>query len=139
MNRACSAKGSVHRLRPLPQAASRGQLLVTESVVSATSEALRSSSGPDGRHEGIVLWAGRRLEDSIVVCTCILPESDHTWGSVRVGYSAVGKAARLARRAGLVIVAQVHSHPGSDTRHSDGDDAMILLPFDRMYSLVVGQ
>src|SRR5262245_20704302 len=132
-----SSEGVVHRFRPLPQATSRGDLLVSESVLSATSAALRNFKGPDGRHEGIVFWAGRRLEDSILVCTCVVPEADHTWGSVRVGHSAVGKAARQARRAGLVIVTQVHSHPGTDTRHSDGDDKMILLPFEGMYSLVV--
>jgi proteasome lid subunit RPN8/RPN11 len=37
----------------------------------------------------------------------------------------------------LSIVAQVHSHPGSDTRHSDGDDDLVLMPFPGMFSLVV--
>jgi hypothetical protein len=32
----------------------------------------------------------------------------------------------------------VHSHPGNDTRHSDGDDELILLPYQGMFSLVVG-
>ena len=37
-----------------------------------------------------------------------------------------------------MLVAQVHSHPGSDTRHSDGDDRLILMPHEGMFSLVVG-
>jgi hypothetical protein len=32
----------------------------------------------------------------------------------------------------------VHSHPGNDTRHSDGDDQLILMPYQGMFSLVVG-
>ena len=37
---------------------------------------------------------------------------------------------------GLGILAQVHSHPGWDTRHSDGDDELIVMPFENMLSLV---
>jgi proteasome lid subunit RPN8/RPN11 len=50
---------------------------------------------------------------------------------------AVALAARTARRYGLGVVAQVHSHPGHDTRHSDGDDHLVLMPFPGMFSLVV--
>jgi hypothetical protein len=31
----------------------------------------------------------------------------------------------------------VHSHPGQDTRHSEGDDKLILMPYEGMFSLVV--
>jgi proteasome lid subunit RPN8/RPN11 len=51
----------------------------------------------------------------------------------------MGAAADTARSFGLGIVAQVHSHPGSDTRHSDGDDRLVFMPFEGMFSLVVGQ
>ena len=37
---------------------------------------------------------------------------------------------------GLGVLAQVHSHPGRDTRHSDGDDDLIVMPFENMLSLV---
>jgi len=39
----------------------------------------------------------------------------------------------------LGVVAQVHSHPGDDTRHSQGDDELVLMPFEGMFSLVVGR
>jgi hypothetical protein len=39
---------------------------------------------------------------------------------------------------GLVFVAQVHSHPGTDTRHSDGDDELVLMPHEGLFSLVIG-
>jgi proteasome lid subunit RPN8/RPN11 len=43
----------------------------------------------------------------------------------------------VARQHGLGILCQVHSHPGKDTRHSDGDDGLVLLPFEGMLSVVV--
>ncbi len=46
---------------------------------------------------------------------------------------------RAARRLGLAVMAQVHSHPGADTRHSDGDDELIVLPREGMFSLVIGR
>jgi proteasome lid subunit RPN8/RPN11 len=49
----------------------------------------------------------------------------------------VAAAARTARAIGLGIVAQVHSHPGADVRHSDGDDDLVLMPFEGMFSIVI--
>ena len=49
----------------------------------------------------------------------------------------IGRLGRRARALGLAVVAQVHSHPGSDTRHSDGDDKLVLMPHEGMLSLVV--
>ncbi|MGQ0678172.1 MAG: hypothetical protein ACT4OM_00685 [Actinomycetota bacterium] len=51
----------------------------------------------------------------------------------------MGNAAQVARSCRLVLLAQVHSHPGTDTRHSDGDDDMVLMPFEGMFSVVVGR
>lgn len=56
---------------------------------------------------------------------------------VIAGERSVGAAAATARALRLGIVAQVHSHPGSDTRHSDGDDDLVLMPFEGMFSVVV--
>jgi proteasome lid subunit RPN8/RPN11 len=53
--------------------------------------------------------------------------------------AAAGAAARTARALRLGVVAQVHSHPGLDTRHSDGDDDLVLMPFNGMFSLVVAR
>ncbi len=38
---------------------------------------------------------------------------------------------------GLGLLAQVHSHPGEDARHSDGDDKMVVAPYQGMLSIVV--
>jgi proteasome lid subunit RPN8/RPN11 len=57
---------------------------------------------------------------------------------VEADEAAAGTAARAARARRLGIIAQVHSHPGTDTRHSDGDDTMVFMPYEGMFSLVVG-
>ena len=37
----------------------------------------------------------------------------------------------------LALLAQVHSHPGVDTRHSDADDNLVLMAREAMFSVVV--
>jgi len=113
--------------------------LVPETVAASTGKALRGFSGPDGRHEGLVLWLGRRSGDDTLILAAVVPEADHGRGFVRIHHGTVGSTSRAARRVGLSALAQVHSHPGSDTRHSDGDDRMVLLPYEGMFSLVVGR
>jgi proteasome lid subunit RPN8/RPN11 len=68
-----------------------------------------------------------------------VPVSDHGPQHVLIAEAEVGRMSRRARSMGLAIVAQVHSHPGHDTRHSDGDDTLILMPFEGLFSLVVGR
>jgi proteasome lid subunit RPN8/RPN11 len=44
-----------------------------------------------------------------------------------------------ARSKRLVLLAQVHSHPGDDTRHSDADDNLVLMAREAMFSVVVAR
>jgi proteasome lid subunit RPN8/RPN11 len=129
----------VYRTTPIPRGEIRGRYLVAEPVIGATQEALISfalAGIHDGGHEGIAFWAGREAPDYTLVFQAIVPEAEHSEGRVMVGREQVGRAARSARRDGMGILSQVHSHPGSDARHSDGDDQLILLPFENMLSIV---
>lgn len=127
------------RTKPLPLRPSRGRLIVPCRVAAATISILRSFRGPDAEpHEGLVYWVGTRAGASTLILAAVTPHSDHSWGRVVADERAIGKAARWARAHELGIVAQVHSHPGSDTRHSDGDDDLVLMPSEGMFSLVVG-
>jgi proteasome lid subunit RPN8/RPN11 len=128
---------TVYRLTPLPVAKNRGRLIVAAAVAESTLAALRRSRGPDGPHEGLVYWAGRRLGMDTLVLGALLPSSDHGPQHVLIAEREVGRMSRRARSLGLAVVAQVHSHPGGDTRHSDGDDTLILMPYEGMFSLVV--
>jgi proteasome lid subunit RPN8/RPN11 len=51
----------------------------------------------------------------------------------------VGEAAHQARSRRLVLLAQVHTHPGDDTRHSDADDNLVLMAREAMFSIVVAR
>lgn len=126
-----------YRLRPLPSGPARGRLIVSQTVVNDTMLALRSFRGADGPHEGIAFWGGRSVGTDAVITIAVVPQAQHTWGSVRVGERAVAAAARALRPFGAGLLAQVHSHPGGGTHHSDGDDDLVLMPFEGMFSLVV--
>jgi proteasome lid subunit RPN8/RPN11 len=130
----------VYRTRPLASGELRCSFLVAQSVIAATREALTSfalAGIRDGGHEGMAFWAGREADGSTFILQAIVPDADHSDNRVMASAEAVGLAARTARESGLGILCQVHSHPGSDTRHSDGDDDLVLLPFEGMLSIVV--
>jgi len=131
---------SVYRTRPLPNGTVRGRYLIAAPMIDATREALISfalAGIHDGGHEGMAFWAGRECGDVTVLLHAIVPDAEHAHGSVIASRHAVSRAARAARERGLGILGQVHSHPGGDARHSDGDDELVLLPFENMLSLVV--
>lgn len=130
---------TVHRLTPLPTGPARGRLLVADGVLAPTRAALQASSSGFTRHEGLVLWLGRTDGPTTIVLAAAAPPTRSGPGRVHIDEVAVGATARAARTHGLGVVAQVHSHPGTDTRHSDGDDELVLMPFDGMFSLVVAQ
>lgn len=127
------------RTKPLPVARNRGRLVVPSAVVASTQAALQGFRGGTERHEGLAFWLGRRVAGDAVVAAGVIPACEHGPQGVFVSAAGVGDVARAARDLGLGIVAQVHSHPGDDTRHSDGDDDLILMPFEGMFSLVVGR
>lgn len=128
---------TVHRTRPLPRRPTVGKLLVPDSVLTRTRALLRAAGTHDTAHEGLVWWLGRNLEPDTVVLACHAPASRSGQYFVHADAAATGAAARAARALRLGVVAQVHSHPGTDTRHSDGDDDLILMPYNGMFSLVV--
>jgi proteasome lid subunit RPN8/RPN11 len=128
---------TVHRLTPLPLASALGTLVVAEQVLAPTLTALQASGTPGAPHEGLVLWLGRTVGTTSIVVSMVVPAAQTGADFVFIDERAVGGAARIARTYQLGVVAQVHSHPGSDTRHSDGDDQLVLMPFTGMFSLVV--
>ncbi len=134
--------GEIWRTSPWPVDDLRGRFFVTQDVLGATRQILVHYGRPDadGRgHEGLVFWAGREAGPVTIFLQAVAPKAEHGAGFVRVGRAAVGEAARAARGQGLGILAQVHSHPGPDARHSDGDDELIVMPFPSMLSIVVPQ
>ena len=130
---------TVCRTRPLPKGDLRGRYQMSGHLITETRRALREfahAGRHDGGHEGICFWAGREEKHVTSLERALVPQADHGPLGVFVSATAFGAVARRARAMELGILAQVHSHPGSDTRHSDGDDELILMPFENMLSLV---
>jgi proteasome lid subunit RPN8/RPN11 len=129
---------TVYRTKPLPAGKNRGRLIVPAVVAESTRRALQQFHGADGRHEGLLYWGGRRADQDVLVVSALIPFCQHGRQRVMAPPAEIGRISKLARSTGLALVAQVHSHPGGDTRHSDGDDDLVLMPHEGMYSLVIG-
>jgi proteasome lid subunit RPN8/RPN11 len=130
---------TVHRTRPLPTGPARGRLVITADVRDRTRQLLAQAGATTPPHEGLVWWLGRKVGTDTYVMSTISPAVDSGPQHVIANESSVGAAATAARALRLGIVAQTHSHPGVDTRHSDGDDDLVLMPFEGMYSIVTAR
>ena len=130
---------SVHRLKPLPTAMATCSLTVTSAVADRTLELLRQARYDDGPHEAMVWWLGKPTSGGTLILACHQPATSHGRDFVFADEAATGVASRLGRQHRLGVLAQVHSHPGDDTRHSDGDDDVVLMPYEGMFSLVVSR
>jgi proteasome lid subunit RPN8/RPN11 len=128
----------IRRYSHLRIAPARGRIVVGADVIHQTADALTSFCDAGGDpHEGLVYWAGRRIAESTLVMAAIAPAAKHESLRVIADERAIGFVARAARSQGLGIVAQVHSHPNRDTNHSIGDNQLVLMPFEGMFSIVV--
>lgn len=130
---------NVHRTRPLPRGPLRGRYSMAHGVIERTRRELQAfdeAGRHEGGHEGICYWAGRETLGLTTLDAVIVPVAHHQRFGVFVSEAAFADAARRARAMDLGILAQVHSHPGHDTRHSDGDDDLVVMPFENMLSLV---
>ena len=130
---------TVHRTRPLPRGTLRGCYRIADNLIAETQRALRTfdeAGRHEGGHEGICYWAGREEPHLTNLEAVVVPTAHHERFGVFVSAAEFGELARRARAMGLGVLAQVHSHPGRDTRHSDGDDDLVVMPFENMLSLV---
>ncbi len=129
----------MQRTRPLFLGSLRGRYQIADVLIEETQFALQTFDDAgrlDGGHEGICYWAGREESHFISLEKVLVPIAYHERFGVFVSAEEFGEVARLSRAMGLGVLAQVHSHPGRDTRHSDGDDKLVVMPFENMLSLV---
>jgi len=130
----------VIRIRPLRTRSQRGRYQIANNLIYETRLALSSfyeAGRAEGGHEGICFWAGRERHDRTTFEAVVVPNgARHGPYGVFVSATAFGNAADNAHQMGLGILAQVHSHPSAHTVHSDGDDELVVMPFEHMLSLV---
>jgi hypothetical protein len=104
------------------------EFVVPFDLIDATLEPLQEA-GADG-FECFVLWGGRASGSRFRFESFCVPEQ--TTARTRDGLlvtvegEALFKVNRSFYNAGLVLGAQVHSHPG-DAYHSDTDDAFPMM------------
>lgn len=112
-------------------------LTVPKQIVAGTGEALREF-GAEG-FEGLVLWAGELSPTTARVTSGFVPPQHPIRDESGVGYFVDGDALfelnRELHRGGLVLLAQVHSHPG-EAYHSAADDRYAIATAEGSYSLV---
>ncbi len=112
-------------------------LTVPRNIVDGTGDALRAFGG-DG-FEGLVLWAGELMPTTARVTTGLVPPQHPIRDERGMGYFVDGDALfdlnRHLHRNGLLLLAQVHSHPG-EAYHSEADDRYAIVTAEGSYSLV---
>jgi proteasome lid subunit RPN8/RPN11 len=121
----------------LPSCLLRGRVLITHAALRGCEDLLPTYRGIDGDHEGIAFLCGRELGDVQLLTTAIAPRCDHGRRRVMCDESQIEDVVAVAHAHRLGVLAQVHSHPGPFTEHSEGDDEMVLMPFEGMLSIVV--
>jgi hypothetical protein len=113
-----------------------GRFSFTEQAIGALEALLPTYRGADGSHEGIAFLCGLELPTATLYTTAIAPQADHGRRHVRCSETEIAAVSAAARKLGLGLLAQVHTHPGDGTVHSLGDDEMVLMPFEGMLSIV---
>jgi len=110
------------------------RVTLTESCLNA----MRACMAPEIElgHEGVAYLLGLTTGDSTVIVGAIRPDSHTTIGSFNVSSVAMARVVRAAGNAGLQVVGQVHTHPGS-AYHSGGDDDGARIAYDGYISIVV--
>lgn len=112
-------------------------LIVPMDVVAATGNALRAF-GARG-FEGLVLWAGTIANDVAHVTQGLVPPQHPIRDESGVGYFVDGESLFELNvhlhRSGLLLLGQVHSHPG-EAYHSEADDRYAVVTTEGGFSLV---
>ncbi|MBI1183584.1 hypothetical protein GC194_04900 [bacterium] len=104
-----------------------------------TAYRLMAHKGTSGM-EGVALFAGRIDNDRALVKETIIPEQEN--GDMEDGlYFSVGqrelkRIARYLYSRGLILIAQIHSHP-ADAYHSAADDRYPIITELGAISIVV--
>jgi len=111
-----------------------GRVVVPRHVVTATHVAFLPywQAGV----ETAAFWAGPDSEERGVITTLVQPSLHQTPGNYHVPPAARMQMARRLGAQGLVVYAQVHTHPRAWVGHSAYDDAHAYSTADGSLSLV---
>ena len=95
------------------------QLIFPTSLVEGASQHLQAN-GVCG-DEQLVLWGGYPTPAGVVIASLLMPETDASWGSVRVLTPEQPTIANWLRERGQLLVVEAHTH-GSGPRATEMSD-----------------
>lgn len=109
-------------------------LIVPRNIVEETIQALQEA----GRlgSERVVLWLGQRTDISVLISKCYVPAQEADRDFFSIPRHAMRDLLRYLGTHGLMIGAQVHSHP-EEAFHSQADDRWAIIRHAGALSLVL--
>lgn len=112
-----SEHGFRRALPPRPYRPENRFLEISKAGIDGTVRLLQRA----GSRESAVFWFGTRGSDRDTALYVVAPKQAMSWGSYRIDR---GSHAALVQSLseGWRILAQVHTHPGTDVEHSTYDD-----------------
>lgn len=87
--------------------------------------------------ERVVYIDGFQFGETEIATTLTFPEAVLCPGYFTVSGAAMSEAGRHFREFGMQRLAQCHTHPGRDVRHSEFDDANAYSQMDGAVSIVI--
>jgi proteasome lid subunit RPN8/RPN11 len=109
-------------------------LTLGDGVLEFTHQQLRELSA--GVRESMVVWAGRPYDGGALVTHVVAPEVDAHYDRITVPNTVRAELAMFLRREGLLLFADLHTHPG-EAYLSPADRARPLSTRPGFYALVV--
>jgi hypothetical protein len=116
---------------------SRPIVYIQDAVLNETVRLLRPKNNPKNEHERVVYWAGKDFGSEWIVTTCIAPRAHTTRGSFSVSAESNARVIGLLNELSVVLLGQLHTHPGTWIEHSDGDNEGAFMPYDHFLSIIV--
>ncbi len=112
-------------------------VVIPENILKETEKGLLSFSKGDEHYEGIVYWAGKEERGSLLVSRVVVPRAASTPVSFRVEALENSRIIASLQKEGLILIAQVHTHPSLDVGNRPAEEEMGFFPYEGLFSLVV--
>jgi hypothetical protein len=109
-------------------------LIVGRDVLPETFDALRTCG--EGRRECVVYWTGP-IDAADTVDGIVQPPHEADWGWYEIDQPWLTRFFLELRAARRCVRAQIHTHPGAQTRHSPTDDGFAVAPHTGFVSIVL--
>ena len=121
----------------MPENKSNRILLVQKHIIQQTYNVFKDGCG--NGLESVAYWYGQASLDETkdAVLTVAVPDARRYATQYEVPERATTKMGKMMIKKSLVCLAQIHTHPGRYTMHSDYDDSHAISIRDGFLSLVV--